>query len=73
MFGAITIQASPANATQILLGGANLSSTVYGIRLDPGDVYTLESGAFNATSTLGLYAYGVTTAGMKLNIVLDER
>jgi len=74
MFAAISIQADSANANPVLIGGANTDANVYGRRLAANDIFSLgESEEFNYTSTLGLYAHGVTTAGMKLHIVLDER
>lgn len=73
LFGNISLQASPANATQVLIGGADLDGTKYGIRLNPGDYVTMSTGSgFNDQSTLGLYARGVTTAALKLNVTVDE-
>lgn len=73
MFGSISLQAQLGNATQILIGGADLDGTKYGIRLDPGDMITLSTGSgINDQSTLGLYTRGVTTAALKLNVTVDE-
>lgn len=73
-FGGISIQADSSNANPVLLGGANLSATVYGQRLAAGDFYSLDSGcSINAVSTLGIFALGVTTDSMKIHVALDER
>lgn len=73
MFASISIQADIANATNVLIGGSNLSSTVYAVSMDAGDILNVGEAPYNTVSTLGLYAYGVTTAGLKLHISLDER
>lgn len=73
LFGNITIQSDPANATVILIGGAELDATHYGISLDKGNIISFTTGdGKNDQSLLGLYAWGVTTAGMILHISLNE-
>jgi hypothetical protein len=73
LFGNISLQSAPGNATQILIGGSDLDSTKYGYRLDPGDAITLSSGSGkNDQALLSLYARGITTAGMTLNVTVDE-
>lgn len=73
-FGGISIQADDANANPVLLGGGNLSATVYGQKLAAGDTYSLDSGStINGVSTCGIFALGITTNSMKLHVVLDER
>jgi len=73
-FGGISIVADNANANPVLIGGANISATVYGQRLEANDVFSLDSGcAFNSESTLGIFAWSITTASQKLHVTLDER
>lgn len=48
----ITIQALPANSADVLLGGADIAAASYGVRLAPGDVYTIDGGGGANTAHL---------------------
>jgi len=39
-----TLTADPANAGDLYIGGANVSSTIYGVTLGPADDWTVGSG-----------------------------
>lgn len=73
IFGRYKITADSANANPVLLGGPNLSTTVYGERLAANGISERATGSgVNDQSTLGVYLLGVTTAGMKVHITVEE-
>lgn len=73
MFGRIKITSDTGNATAVVIGGSNLSTTAYGESLLAKESTTLSSGSgTNDQSTLGIYIMGLTTAGMKIHVALDE-
>ena len=64
----IALQALAANGNDILIGGADMTGTSYGIRLKPGEAVTFSSGSDGATQHLNaLQARGVA-AGLKIAI-----
>lgn len=73
-FAKIRLEADSGNANPIMVGGPNVSSTDYGARLAANGVLDLDSGCLtNAISSENIFMVGVTTASLKMHVLLDER
>ncbi len=72
-FSQVDIQADTGNATAVLIGDSALDGTRYGALLPAttGTFRSFVSGSgANTISTANIYVRGVTTAGMKVHVIL---